>query len=240
MALKLNSKIALVTGASRGIGKAILLAIAENGYRVIVHYYKSNSETKALLNELQKRNLNISSVSADLTNKNEVSQMFQKIKLKHKRLDILVNNVGNYLKKSLDKLTIKEWHEIIDGNLNSTFYCTHYALPLLRKSKSGRIINIGYASSGQMVAKPLILPYQIAKTGILLMTKAYALNEAKNNILVNMISPGVMENSIHYPKKEIPLKKTGSLKGLAELVIQTVQSDYTTGAHIEYSGGFNL
>lgn len=233
---QLKGKTALVTGASRGIGKAIITALALEGCNVVLHYYKSNKETKSFVKELKDRNVNVSVCSADLTKQNEVLKMFKKIK----KLDILVNNVGNYLKKDLDKLSIKEWHEIIDSNLTSTFYCTHYALPLLRKSTSGRIINIGYASIGQMVAKPKILPYQIAKTGILLMTKAYALNEAKHKLLVNMISPGVLENSIHYPKKEIPLKKPGSLKGFGELVVQTIKSAYTTGAHIEYAGGFNL
>lgn len=221
----LKGKTALVTGSSSGIGKAILVALANKGCDVILHYFKN-----------KKNVLNVVAYSADLTKEKEVEKLFKKIK----RLDILVNNVGNYLKKPLDELKTKEWHEIINSNLHATYYCAHFALPLLRKSKFGRIINIGYASTGQIVAKPQILPYQIAKTGILLMTKAYAVSEAKNNILVNMISPGVMENTTHFPKKEIPLKKVGKLKGLAELVIQTIESDYLTGAHIEYAGGFNL
>lgn len=236
MSYTLKGKTALVTGASRGIGRAVLTALAEQGCNVILHYYKSTSETKAVLKETKEKNIDVTIHSANLTSEKEVANMFKKIR----KLDILINNVGNYLKKELDNLKINEWHEIIDGNLNSTFYCTYYALPLLRKSKAGRIINIGYASTGQIVAKPRILPYQIAKTGVLLMTKAYAINEAKNKILVNMISPGVLENSVHYPKKEIPLRKPGSLKGFAELVIQTIQSDYMTGTHIEYAGGFNL
>lgn len=236
----LSGKTALVTGSSRGIGKAILYALAEEGCNVILHHFKSSREAKNIIKELTLKGVKISSYSCDLTRLNDVKEMFKKISIKNKKLDVLVNNVGNYLNKELTKLTFEEWDEIIKSNLNTAFYCTKLSLPLLKKSKSGRIINIGYASTGQIVAKPNILPYQIAKTGILLMTKAYAKNQAKNKILVNMISPGVMENSIHYPKKEIPLKKIGSLKGLAKLVIQTIKSDYTTGAHIEYAGGFNL
>ena len=240
MPYNFKGKVALVTGASQGIGKSILLTLAEEGCDVILHYFKSTEEIKKTVQEIKLTGSKVSLYSSDLTKENEVKKMFHKIRNKHKKLDILINNVGNYLKKSLDKLTVKEWHEIINSNLNSTFYCTYHALPLLRKSKSGRIINIGYASSGQMLAKPNILPYQIAKTGILLMTKGFALNEAKNKILINVISPGVMKNSIQFPKKEIPLKKKGSLKDLSKLVIQTIQSDYMTGAHIEYAGGFNL
>ena len=236
----LKGKTALVTGASQGIGKAIIQALANEGCNVILHYFQNSKNIKKLVGELKKHNVKVSAYPANLTKVKEVKKLFNKIAKNNKSLDILVNNVGNYLKKPLEKLTISEWHEIIDSNLHLTFYCTHYALPLLRKSKHGRIINIGFASTGQMVAKPNILPYQIAKTGILLMTKALAKIEAKNKVLVNMISPGVMENSIHLPKKEIPLKKSGKLSGLAKLVVQTVNSDYTTGAHIEYAGGFNL
>lgn len=232
----LKGKTALVTGSSCGIGKAILVALANKGCNIILHYFKNKKDAFSVLKELKDNNINMSVYSADLTKEKEAKNLFKKIK----RLDILINNVGNYLKKPLNKLKTEEWHEIINSNLNATYYCTHLALPLLRKSKLGRIINIGYASSGQIVAKPQILPYQIAKTGVLLMTKAYAVSEAKNDILVNMISPGVMENSMHIPKKEIPLKKVGKLKGLAELVVQTIESDYLTGAHIEYAGGFNL
>lgn len=236
----LKGKTALVTGSSDGIGKAILIALANEGCRVILHYYRSNNKTNSFLKELKKKKIKINAYSSDLTKEKEVKNMFLKIKKKYKKLDILVNNVGNYLKKNLKDLKTNEWHEIINSNLNATYYCTHYSLPLLRKSKCARIINIGYASTGQMVAKPKILPYQIAKTGILLMTKAYSISEAKNKILVNMISPGVMENSVHYPKKEIPLKRKGKLKDFAEFIIQTINSDYITGAHIEYAGGFNL
>ena len=236
----LKDKVALVTGSSCGIGKAILLALADHGYKVILHCFKSCNKTNRLVKDLKLKGVDISVYPCDLTKEKEVSKLFKKIKNKYHKLDILINNVGNYLKKPLEKLKPNEWHRIINSNLNLTYYCIHYSLPLIRKSKKGRIINIGYASTGQITAKPQILPYQIAKTGILLMTKAYALTEAKNKILINMISPGVMENSVHFPKKEIPLKKQGSLNELAKLVIQTLENKYITGAHIEYAGGFNL
>ncbi len=235
----LKGKSALVTGSSCGIGKAILNALANEGCNVIVHYHKDLKEIKGLKKEIDPKVKSLF-LKADLTKEKEVKALFGKIKNEFGKLDILVNNVGNYLKKDLNKLEIKEWHEILNSNLNQTFYCTKYGLPLIRKSKLGRIINIGYASTGQMVAKPGILPYQIAKTGVLLLTKAYAKEEAKNNILINMISPGVMENSLSKPYEMIPLKRLGKLKGISELVIQTIKSDYMTGAHIEYAGGFNL
>jgi len=240
MSYNFNGKVALVTGSSCGIGKAVLFALAQNGCKVILNYLHSLEETKNAIQEFKSNGFMIDAYRCNVTNEKEVRILFQRIKKKYKLLDILVNNVGEYIKKPLEKISSKEWYEIIDSNLHSTFLCTHYALPLLRKSHAGRIINIGFASSGQMVSKPQILPYQIGKTGVLLTTKAFAEVEAKNKILINMISPGVMENSVHYPKKEIPLKKKGSLKDLAKLVVQTIENDYLTGAHIEYAGGFNL
>lgn len=235
-----KGKIALITGSARGIGKSILFELAKCGCKVILHCCRCTRDVEKSIKELKAINADFISLHADLTNEKEVKKLFQSIQRKYGKLDILINNVGNYLKKDLKDLTIKEWHEIIDSNLNSTYYCTYYGLPLLRKSKKGRIINIGYAGIGQIVAKPRILPYQIAKTGILLLTKGYALTEAKNKISVNMISPGVMENSIHCPKKEIPLKKKGSLKNFSEFIVDIIKRDYITGTHIEYSGGFNL
>lgn len=240
MAYSFKNKVALVTGSSSGIGKSILFALAQNGCKVILNYLHPSKETQNAIKEFKSQGFTIDVYRCNVTNEKETRILFQRIKKKYKLLDILVNNVGEYIKKPLDKVSPKEWHVIIDSNLHSTFLCTHYAVPLLRKSHAGRIINIGFASSGQMIAKPQILPYQVAKTGVLLITKAFAKVEAKNKILVNMISPGVMENSVHYPKKEILLKKKGSLKNLAKLVVQTIENDYLTGAHIEFAGGFNL
>lgn len=237
---KYKNKVVLVTGSATGIGKNILMHLAKKGCIVIIHYFKSKKDATRVIDELKDLGIKADAFPADISKEKEVKKLFQKIKARYKRLDILVNNVGNYIKKPLENLSVKEWHYILNSNLNSTYYCINYALPLLRKSKDGRVINIGYSSTGQMVAKPQILPYQISKTGILLMTKAYALTEAKNHILINMVSPGVMENSVHYPKKEIPLKKQGTLDGFSKVVLNTIESDYMTGSHIEYSGGFNL
>ncbi len=236
----LKDKVALVTGSARGIGKSILYGLAQEDCFVILHYKKSSKEVQEIIKQFRSQGKKIKAYRADLTNKNESSQLFKQIKKDFGKLDILVNNVGNYLNKNLDDLTIREWHYIIDSNLHSTFYCIKNALPLLRKSSNGRIINIGYASSGIMVAKPNVLSYQIAKTGVLLMTRAYAKTEAKNKILVNMISPGYMENSVDFSKKLVPLKKRGSLKELTNLVIETIKNNYMTGAHIEYNGGFGI
>ena len=240
MSYNFKNKIALVTGSSGGVGKAILIELIKKGCTVILHYLKDSKKAKQTLKELKNIGGDFTAYQSNLTNEVEVKKLVRNMQKNYIRLDIPVNNVGNYFQKNLTELKIKDWHYIIDSNLTSTYYCTHYALPLLRKSKAARIVNIGYASSGQMVAKPSILPYQISKTGILLMTKAYALNEAKNKILINMISPGIMENTKYKPEKEIPLNKKGKLKDLAKLVIQTIENDYLTGVHIEFAGGFNL
>ena len=168
----LKNKFALVTGSAKGIGKAILYELANQGYFVILHYNKSLKEAKQIIKALEAQGKKVKAYKADLTNEIETINLFKQIKTDFGRLDILINNVGDYLNKDLNNLTTKEWHYIINSNLNTTFYCIKNALPLLRKSKNGGIINIGYASSGLMVGRPNILPYQIAKTGILLMTRA--------------------------------------------------------------------
>ena len=236
-----KNKIAFVTGSSVGIGKSVLLKLAENGYVVVIHYFHNINEAKKVSSFIKsKYGYTPLLVCADVRSESDVKNAFRMIKRKYGKLDVLVNNVGNYIKKPLEKLSSTEWHEILNSNLNSTFYCVSQSICLLKKSLSPRIINIGYASSGQMIAKPNILPYQIAKTGVLLMTKSYAKELARYKVLVNMISPGVMENSVTLPKNEIPLKKIGRLEDFSRLVLEVINHDYMTGAHIEYAGGFNL
>ncbi len=235
----LKGKVALVTGSTKGIGETILKTLVDEECNVIIHYYKDKIKALELKKQLNKK-VKCLVIKADLRKHNEVKKMFSTIYKTFKRLDILVNNVGNYIKKDLDKLEINEWHEMLDSNLNATFYCTKYALPLMTKGHEGRIINIGYAGTGILKATPGILPYFISKTGILLLTKSFAKVESKNNIFINMVSPGIMENSIDYPKELMPIKRKGSLKGFANVIIQVIKSDYMTGSHIEYAGGFNL
>src|SRR3990167_8551031 len=189
----LNGKVALVTGSSKRIGKEIAIALARNGADVIVHYNKSKKEAEAVRKNIESLGNRSMAVKADLRNLGETKAMFKAIIKKFKKIDILINNVGNFIFKDIDEYSPEEWHYLIDTTLNTTYHCCRYAIPFMRKQKFGRIINIADSLADRIQASPKLTPYIIGKTGVLILTQTLAVTEAKYNINVNAVSPGVME-----------------------------------------------
>jgi 3-oxoacyl-[acyl-carrier protein] reductase len=170
--------------------------------------------------------------------------MFDKVKHTFGRLDVLINNVGDYLEKPLARVSTEEWEAIIRSNLTSVFLCTKEALPLMRKKKVGRIVMIGYAPAGKLVASPKCAVYHLAKTGTLILTKSMAVEEAPHGITVNMISPGTLFNSVKKPSKTaadyIPAGRFcryDDLLGMLDYLLSE-RASYVNGGHFVVSGGY--
>lgn len=236
-------KVALVTGASKGLGRAIALTLAQEGYTVIIHYFNSEDDANETLQMIDKIGKEKAMIwQADLNNQVAIDTMFMMVEDIFGRLDILVNNVGNYLKKNILEVSFDEWQEIIHNNLTTVFYTSKLAIPLMKQHHFGRIINIGFASVGQIKAEPMITPYFIAKTGVLLLTKSLAKEVAKDNINVHLISPGVLENSLSKPIQDIPKGRTATFEEFCKVVTMLIapESGYLTGTHIEVAGGWRL
>jgi 3-oxoacyl-[acyl-carrier protein] reductase len=233
---------ALVTGAARGIGKAIALKLAREGHDIAVHYNASRDDAESLKLEIEALGVKAVTLQADLRDSNQAQTLVQRAAETMGGLGVLVNNVGNYIKKPLEELTLEDWHEMLDSNLNCAFYTCHAALPIMRGQRFGRIINIGYAGAQNLEARPTILPYAIAKTGVILLTKGIAKAEAKYGVTANVVSPGVIENSVSKPLEQIPMGRLGTLEELSEGVWHFVKpaSSYLTGQVLEVAGGFNL
>jgi 3-oxoacyl-[acyl-carrier protein] reductase len=237
---------ALVTGSAKGIGKAILLTLAKSGYDVAVHYRSSESEALNVQKEASSFGVKTTALQADVTKPDEAQNLVQKAHETFGRLDVLVNNVGNYHKSLLDELSVDDWHEMFDSNLNAVFYTCQAAVPLMRgldnKNQGGRIVNVGFAGAENLVARPRSVAYVIAKTGVILYSKALAKSEAANNITVNVVSPGVIENSISQPIEDIPMQRTGTLAELvgAVLYFLSPEARYVTGTNLQVAGGWNL
>ncbi len=239
----LKNKLAVVTGSAKRTGKAIALALAENGADVVVHYRSSKEEADKAVKKIESMGRKSISVRADLTNPKEVEAMFKQVYNKFKRIDILINNVGNFLVKDISKLSYKEWNFLINTTLNTTFYCCKACLPYMRKRKFGRIINIGDSECDRIQANLRITPYKIGKVGVYILTKTLAVNEAKYNITVNVVSPGVLENSVSKPDlSEIPKKRYGNYNDVnnAILFLLKPESGYITGTNIKATGGYKL
>lgn len=234
--------VALVTGSAKGIGWAVLLALAGAGYDAAVHYRSSRDEAEAVAEEVRTLGVRAATFQADITDPDEAAALVRNV---HETLggpDVLVNNVGNYHQGPLDELDVATWLEMFDSNLHCTFYLCRAAVPFMRAAGRGRIVNLGFAGSEYLKARPSIAPYAIAKTGVILYSKALAQTVAKDGITVNVVSPGVMENSVAQPVSEIPLGRTGTLAELSSAVLYLASDEaaYLTGVTLEVAGGWNL
>ena len=240
----LKNKIALITGASRGIGEAIAIEFAKNNADVIINYYNDQEEAQKVVDKVKKYGVESMAVKADVSNFNEVKQMVEEIQKKFKRVDILVNNAGIVKDRTLKNITLEEWHAVINTNLNGVFYVTKVVLPLI--GEGGRIINISsivglYGNFGQC-------NYAAAKAGIIGFTKSLAKELGKKKITVNAIAPGFVKTgitkNIPFLRKKIinymtPLKEGAEPKDIANLVtfLASEKSRYITGSVINIDGG---
>lgn len=233
---------ALVTGSARGIGRALVLALARDGYDVAVHYRNSRDEAHAVAAAAEAFGVGGVTLDADVTVEAQARGLVERAHGAFGRLDVLINNVGDYHYGPLDALDGATWRAMFDSNLHATFYTCQAAVPLLRSQGGGRIVNLGYAGAENLVARPGIAAYGIAKTGVILYSKALAKVEAAHGITVNVVSPGVMENSVTKPTREIPMGRAGQLDELVGAVryLLSPAAAYITGVTLEVAGGWNV
>ncbi|MEX2502322.1 MAG: bifunctional dihydropteridine reductase/dihydrofolate reductase TmpR [Trueperaceae bacterium] len=232
---------ALVTGSARGIGRALTLRLASLGYDVAVHYRSSEDAAQGVAEQARAHGVRAAVMRADVTDRMQAEALVDRAHDAFGRLDVVVNNVGAYHHGPLEELEPEAWHAMLDSNLHATFYVCRRAVPLLRESPRGRIVNVGYAGSETVSARPGIVAYQIAKTAVLLYSKALAQEEAKHGTTVNVLAPGVIENSVTKPLREIPAGRVGTLSEMASALAYLVSDEarYVTGAFLPVAGGWN-
>jgi NAD(P)-dependent dehydrogenase (short-subunit alcohol dehydrogenase family) len=238
-------KVALITGSAKNIGRAIALSLSKEQINVVVHYNRSRESAEEVLSEIKRNDVDGLVVQADVTKYEDVERMFKEIYSYFGRLDILVNNVGNFLYKDTLNISVNEWNEIINSNLNSTFYCCKLAVESMIKNKYGRIINIGASSCDKVKAYQYVVPYYVAKTGILILTQSLAVPLAKYNITVNMISPGIVKDNEVTNEDDVKHMPSGRFAKFEDIVnavkfLISDKSDYITGTNIGVSGGWNI
>lgn len=234
-------KIALVTGASRGIGREIALNLAKKGYKVIANYNKSKQQAI----ELEKENENIEIYQADISLREEVQKMIKYIIDKYNKIDILINNAGISETKMFTDVTDDDWNKMIKNNLYSAFCVTQEVSKNMIHWKQGCIINI--SSIWGIVGASCETIYSITKAGIDAMTKSLAKELGPSNIRLNSIAPGFIdtdmnkmynEQEINDIKKEIPLERVGKTIDIAKCINWLIDDEYTTGQIISINGGW--
>ncbi|GGM13801.1 bifunctional dihydropteridine reductase/dihydrofolate reductase TmpR [Deinococcus aerophilus] len=234
---------ALVTGAAHGIGRALAVALATEGYHVAVHYRGSADAAQETARQCRDRGTQATTLQADLT---DPAQARELVRRAHAAFDgsplaVLVNNVGNYVHKPLLETSDAEWADMLGSNLTSTFATCQEAAPLMRETGRGRIVNLGYAGARNLQARPGIVPYVIAKTGVLQLSRSLASVLSGSGVSVNVVSPGVIETSVSQPLHEIPAGRAGTVTELVDAALYFVRaSDYVTGQELEVAGGWNL
>ena len=240
-------KVAIITGASKGIGKEIAKNLAQKNIKVIANYNKSEKEAYKLKQELEKENIQIDIVKADVTKREEIKKMVQFVIEKYKKIDILINNAGISEYKIFTEETDEDWNKIISTNLYSTFAMTQEVLPNMIHNKKGCIINI--SSIWGVVGSSLEVLYSTSKAGINGMTKALAKELGPSNIRVNAIAPGIIntqmnsqftEQEINQIKEEIPLGRIGEKIDIAKCINWLIEDNYTTGQIISINGGWAI
>lgn len=237
----MNQKVAIVTGAARGIGRAIAEELAKKGYKVIANYNKS----KELAEKLKEENKEIDIFKADVSKREEVKEMVKYVEEKYGKIDILVNNAGISENKVFTEVSDEDWNRIIQNNLYSVFCMTQEVLPNMIHNKSGCIINI--SSIWGLVGASCESIYSVSKAGVNAMTKSLAKELGPSNVRVNSIAPGFIDtdmnkdlsqDEINYIKEDTPLQKIGKPEDIAKCVRWLVEDDFTTGQIISINGGW--
>ena len=242
----LHGKVALVTGASKGVGKGVALQLARHGAHVVVNYNSDLAGAQATADEVNGMGVSAIVVQGDVGVAAQVEAMFERVKKDFGRLDILVNNAGVQTWKALLELTEQEWDHVLDTNLKGCFLCTQQAARMMKETGGGRIINIG--SGCNKVAFPRLVNYTASKGGIEQLTKVAAVELGKYGIRVNCVAPGAVE--IERTKEEsgdyagtwagvTPLGRVGTPMDVGRAVVffSGELSDFVTGQTLYVDGG---
>jgi 3-oxoacyl-[acyl-carrier protein] reductase len=238
----MSLSIALVTGASRGMGRAIALRLAEDVSGVAVHYLTRRDEAQELAAVIREKGKLSAVFRADLTKKAQAAGLIKKVEERFARVDILVNNVGPFLVKPWDQLEVADWERVLRGNLFGSYFCAKAALAGMRKRKWGRIINIGYSRAEYLGAFPTIVPYAVAKTGLLILTRTAAASEVGNGITVNMVSPGLIRGGALPQARDLSESQLGTFEDVAEAVafFASDKAAFVTGANLIVAGTWKM
>lgn len=232
-------KTAVITGSVKGLGRYIAFSLAKDGYTVALHYNKSRKEAEKLLFDIKKISPDSILVQADLRIDKEVKNEFKKIFLELKSVDLLINNVGNFIYKKFEDTSNEEFADILETNVLCTLYCSRAVLPQMRKEKKGHIINIGTVGADTLTLRQKSAGYFIAKNGLYHLTKMMAWEEARNGIHINMISPASLAEDI-FEADQFPMGRSANYEDVYKVLRFLTSEDayYINGANIEVAGAF--
>lgn len=232
-----NKHIALITGGAKNLGAAIATDLAKKGIGVAIHYHAGKQDAQKTLRDILKHSSGCI-VSGDVANPDDVNAMFAEAEKELGSVDVLVNLVGNFIYEPITGMEFEKFSDVIESNLYGTFLCSQRALPNMQKKKWGRIINFGCVAADSITVRKNTTPYYIAKTGVIMLTKAFAYEYAKDGITVNSISPGILETSSAKPSTPSgTFAQFSDITNAIDFLLKN-ESGYVSGATIEVAGGW--
>lgn len=243
------TKSALVTGASRGIGRSIAIQLAEEGYKVAVNYAGNKEKADAVVEEIKAKGVEAFAIQANVANGDEVKAMIKEVVSQFGSVDVLVNNAGITRDNLLMRMKEQEWDDVIDTNLKGVFNCIQKVTPQMLRQKSGSIINL--SSVVGAVGNPGQANYVATKAGVIGLTKSAARELASRNITVNAVAPGFIVSDMTDALSEelkaqmleqIPLAKFGEDSDIANTIafLASEKAKYITGQTIHVNGGMYM
>lgn len=244
--MPLNGRTALITGGSRGIGKGIALGLASEGVRVAISYRSNKAAAQNTLRLLQTESF---AVEADATDPQKVQFLVDSVIERFGRVDILVNNVGEFNWKPVAESSVEEWERVVASNLFSVFYASKAVLPVMRRQRWGRIINLGAVGAERAFGQGTISAYAAAKAAVVSFTRSLAIEEGKYGITVNVINPSnidekelTAEEARRIRDARSPIGRPPSAEDVCAAVrfFSSDAADYITGQALNVSGGWML
>lgn len=238
-------KTAIITGGAKGIGRAIVEKLANEGYNIVLNYFHSEGQAKEIKRQLSSKGCNIEIYGADVSKREEAKNLVKFTKDTYGTIDVLINNAGIDQWKLFCDITDEDWNYVISNNLTSAFYMSQEVLKEMISNKKGCIINI--SSIWGITGASCEVAYSVSKAGMDGLTKSLAKELAPSNIRVNSIAPGIIDTDMNKGfnkeeideiNKQIPLGRMGKPEDIAKCVNWLIEDNYTTGQIISPNGGW--
>ncbi len=247
--MSLQNRVALVTGASRGIGKEIAFALGRARVKVGIGYRTNRLGAERVAAALKRMGTDSLLIQTEVTDPARIGEAIPRLAKQFGRLDILVNNVGDFEWKSVFETTFEEWQAIVNSNLTSVFHASKAVLPIMRRQRWGRIVNLGAVGAERAFGQAKISAYAAAKAGVVAFSRALALEEARYGITVNVVNPATIddkelsrEEAERISDARFPVGRPATAEDVAEAVrfFASEQAAFITGQVLNVSGGWML